>query len=189
MGKVNLKNKSFIFIVGKTSSGKDTIARYITSKYGIKPICSYTTRPKRENETDGVEHYFISAFEMNRIRENESVLAYVKFHNGVEYCSTIQGMTDDRMLYIIDPDGIEYFRSLYDSIKYKIIYVDLEEDIIRERALNRGDDSNVLNKRILAECTIFDNFKNSGSYDYIINTNKDKEAVFKEVDAIMEEIV
>jgi len=43
-------------LIGKTSSGKDTVARYIKDAYGINQVVSYTTRPKRPCETNGVEH-------------------------------------------------------------------------------------------------------------------------------------
>ena len=45
--------KTIICIVGKTGTGKDTIAKYLYNKYGIDAICSYTTREKRDYETDG----------------------------------------------------------------------------------------------------------------------------------------
>ena len=70
-------HKKIIFVVGKTSSGKDTVAKYIKERYNIPIICSYTTRGMRDYEEDGVQHYFISKERMQEILDNEKVIAYV----------------------------------------------------------------------------------------------------------------
>ena len=45
------------YIMGKSSSGKDTIYKKIREKLPqLKRITPYTTRPIREGETDGVEY-------------------------------------------------------------------------------------------------------------------------------------
>ncbi len=48
-------------IMGKSGSGKDTILKEINKveDLNLKTIVTYTTRPKRNNETDGVEYFFI----------------------------------------------------------------------------------------------------------------------------------
>ena len=74
-----MESKKLIFLVGKTSSGKDTVAKYISDKYGIPMVCSYTTRGMRDYEEDGVQHYFVSKERMKEILETESIVAYVKF--------------------------------------------------------------------------------------------------------------
>ena len=53
MGKI-------FYIMGKSSTGKDTIYKRLLddSSLHLKSIVSYTTRPIRVNETDGVEYYF-----------------------------------------------------------------------------------------------------------------------------------
>ena len=45
-----------ITITGPSGAGKDTVARMLSEMSGYKVLCSYTTRPKREGEIDGVEH-------------------------------------------------------------------------------------------------------------------------------------
>ena len=45
-------------IVGRTASGKNYFANLLTNK-GLRRAISYTTRPKREHETDD-DYHFIS---------------------------------------------------------------------------------------------------------------------------------
>ena len=66
-----------ICIVGKTSSGKDSVARILKEKYGIDMVVSYSTAPKREDQIEGVHHYFISSEEMARICKEEKVIALI----------------------------------------------------------------------------------------------------------------
>ena len=49
-----------LIICGKSASGKDTIKRELISKHGFKGIVTYTTRPPRKGEQDGVDYHFVS---------------------------------------------------------------------------------------------------------------------------------
>ena len=47
------------YIMGKSSSGKDTIYNRIRSEEKLLPVVLYTTRPMRENEENGREYHFV----------------------------------------------------------------------------------------------------------------------------------
>ena len=49
-----------IAIVGASGSGKTHMAEFLRNKLNIPTIVSYTTRPKRSWEKEGIEHHFIS---------------------------------------------------------------------------------------------------------------------------------
>ena len=51
------------FIMGKTCSGKTRIVEELCKKYGYHKLVTYTTRPMRKAERDGVDYHFISAKE------------------------------------------------------------------------------------------------------------------------------
>ena len=171
-----------ILLVGKTSSGKDTIARYIKDAYGISQVISYTTRPKRPSETYGVEHFFVSKDEMQKILTTQDILAYTKF-NDTEYCATAQQLEGSDRVYIIDPHGIEELqKKCLDMIT---IYVDLDEHTILDRATKRGDILDTVKTRLRNEREQFDNFKAKKSYDFLVNTDCSLELVFSKVDSIL----
>ena len=47
-------------VMGKSSSGKDTVYKKLKEQYKeFRLIVPYTTRPIREGEKDGVEYYFV----------------------------------------------------------------------------------------------------------------------------------
>ena len=55
-------------IVGKSSSGKDTIYKRLLkiNSLKIKKIIPYTTRPIRQGEKEGVEYHFV---DINRLEQ------------------------------------------------------------------------------------------------------------------------
>ena len=82
--------RKIIALIGKTASGKDSAARFIKGVCGIPQIVSYATRPIREGEVNGREHYFVSDVEMDDIvREENELLAFVRFpKTGYRYCAS-----------------------------------------------------------------------------------------------------
>ena len=49
-----------IALFGEAGVGKDALQNFILKKHpGYNKLISYTTRPKRDNETEGQDYYFI----------------------------------------------------------------------------------------------------------------------------------
>lgn len=177
-------NKKIIAIVGKTSSGKDTVAKVLKEKYGIPAVVSTTTRPMRCYETNGKEHYFVTKTEMNNILNTQTVLAYTKNDKtGIEYCATLESLPSDTCVYIINPDGIRWLKE-HNNNSYHLIcvYVDLSEDQIIERGKLRGDDPDTLRLRLESERKEFDEYRDSHDYDCIIYNDKDLSNLYTQID-------
>lgn len=176
-----------IIIMGKTSSGKDYVAKYLKELYGIPDLVSYTTREKRDKETDGVEHLFITKEKISQIKENEDLIAYtINENTGIEYCATAQAMPAETSVYILNPDGLDWglkYGALKD-IKYFTIYVECSEENILERGKKRGDKIDVLERRLNSEKDEFDAFRNNKRYDYIVYNNGTREELLQQIDAI-----
>ena len=90
-----------ITITGPSGAGKDTVARMLSEMSGYKVLCSYTTRPKRDGEIDGVEHHFVKQCNVPR----DKIVAYTQY-GGYEYWVTIDHVTD-KAIYVIDEDGLK----------------------------------------------------------------------------------
>ena len=90
-----------ITITGPSGAGKDTVARMLYEMSGYKVLCSYTTRPKREGEIDGVEHYFVEKCNVPR----DKMLAYTQY-GGYEYWVSLDQVTNNN-IYVIDEDGLK----------------------------------------------------------------------------------
>lgn len=184
-------SKKLIFLLGKTSSGKDTVAKYLEEKYGYKPVCSYTTRPKRNYEVDGVQHYFVNKEMMSKLVERDDVIAYTKFpKTEVEYCAILGSVDSDKAVYIITPDGVSWFKEHCKDmdLEFVSVYVDLPEDMIINRALERGDSEIKISERLDSEREQFDNYKKNKEYDYLVDNSCSLEQTILQVDNIMRSI-
>jgi len=49
---------NLIYIMGKSSAGKDTVYKSLKDKIDTNIYIPYTTRPMREGEKDGVQYFF-----------------------------------------------------------------------------------------------------------------------------------
>ena len=111
-----------ITITGPSGAGKDTVARMLSEMGGYKVLCSYTTRPKREGEIDGVEHYFVETCNVPR----DKMLAYTQY-GGYEYWVTID-QVKDKSIYVIDEDGLKYLCKRFTDIELFKICVSAREN-------------------------------------------------------------
>lgn len=106
-----------ITITGPSGAGKDTFARMLSEATGIPILCSYTTRPKREGEVYGREHYFVR--ECNAVPFE--MLAYTRY-GGYEYWTRIDQI-GDKAIYVIDEDGLRNLCSNYPEIEICSVYI------------------------------------------------------------------
>ena len=176
-------------IAGRTATGKDTIARYLEDKYGIKPIVSYATRPMRVGEVNGREHKFITADEMSKLKEvPEELLAYTKFPGtGYEYCAITSDLEDECIYsYILNPDGIAWLQEHRKDVPLEIVGLDLDPDEQQRRALLRGDDPDLFESRRASEDEQFTEFLRCA--ENVVNTACSKQEVFSEIDKYVEEL-
>ena len=115
-----------ITITGPSGAGKDTVARMLSEMSGYKVLCSYTTRPKREGEIDGVEHHFVEKCDVSHDR----ILTYTQY-GSYEYWTTIDQVTD-KSIYVIDEDGLKALCKRFPNIElFKICVSAYEETRIR----------------------------------------------------------
>ena len=138
MGKI-------ICLMGKSSSGKDTIFKEIKDdkELNLKPVVSYTTRPKRVNESQGIEYYFINKNELDKFEEENKVIEkrmYNTIHGEWYYCTINDGQIDlnkYNYLFITTLESYKNIRDYYGKEYVYPFYIDIDDGIRLERALER----------------------------------------------------
>ena len=165
------KPKKTIFcILGESGSGKDTLVKYTLDEFKLrlKTVVSYTDREKRENETYGIEHHFVSPDTMTELLENREIAAYTKIGD-FRYCTLISDL-EESDIYIIDPNGLNELKSKYgDRFNFVAIYIDCPYGERRKRSENRSDFNLSFENRALAESGQFSEFRKSHGYDHVVD--------------------
>ena len=145
-----------IIIVGRAASGKDHIRKKFEAQ-GFRYAVSYTTRPPREGEVDGVDYIFISPAEAQEMIKNDDFYEYVEF-NGWLYGTSIRQFDEDDV-FIMTPTGLAHVDE--DSRKKSfVIFIDIDEEIRRERMASRHMPGDSVDRRIEADRKDFENFTN-----------------------------
>lgn len=117
-----------ICIVGASGSGKTHMSKFLYEGFGIPMVVSMTTRPKRRNEIDGIDHKFVSKETINKEKKSDNILAYTQFGD-YEYCALHSDIKDKPICsYVIDEVGLEYI-TLHFSHLYTIIAIYVERSL------------------------------------------------------------
>lgn len=165
--------KKIMCIVGSSGSGKTSASLYLKEKAGANVICSFTTRKKRPEETDGVEHYFVDV-----CQPREQLLAYTVF-GGYKYYALKSQVHGECTVYVIDEIGLADLVAQH-SDEYDIYSVYIERDLAL-RYQSRVKYARVY--RDLARVTLSDDM-----YDYIVENNSTLEEFYEKILNIYNEI-
>ena len=138
-------NEPLFLFVGKSSSGKTTIANILEQKHGFKQVNSYTTRPQRYDGEIG--HMFVTE---NEFKSLGDMIAYT-FYNGNHY-GTTQEQLDQCSIYVVDIPGVEALLQKYHSDRpIVIIYFDTNVFTRINRMIDRGDSDVMIVSRLLQD--------------------------------------
>ena len=116
----------------------------------MKSIVSYTTRPPREHETEGVEYHFISKEEFLQ-KEEQGFFAETASYNVASgetwyYGSAVEDLSDDKVI-IVNPHSLEQLRKIK-SLNPIAFYITVGEETIWNRLRERGDNAAEARRRL-----------------------------------------
>ena len=132
-------------IMGKSSSGKDTIFKLLLSREELKlnRIVSYTTRPIRSGENNGDDYNFVSLEKKDELVESGKVIEIRKYDtvHGPWFYFTVddESINLDSKDYLIIGTVESYvkIRDYYGADKVLPIYIEVDDGIRLSRALER----------------------------------------------------
>ena len=132
-------NGKVFYIIGKSSSGKDTIYKRLLRETNLKPIVPYTTRPMREGEMEGVNYFFVSSVEEMKSRGKIIECRSYNTKLGVwTYATVDDGQIDLSTNSYLTIGTISSYCKIKDYLKDVLpIYIEVDDGIRLERALSR----------------------------------------------------
>ena len=180
------------YIMGKSSSGKDTIYNRIRSEEKLLPVVLYTTRPMRENEENGREYHFVDRACFDKMKSEGKVIEeriYNTIHGEWIYFTSKESIDIEKGNCI----GIGTLES-YVKIKEHFgeavvpIYIEVEDGLRLARAVERERlqtnpkyaelcrrflaDSSDFSEEKLKEAGIIRRFSNEGEIEECIDEIK-----------------
>ena len=132
-------------IIGKSSTGEDTIYRFLLEQkeLKLKKIVTYTTRPMRAGEQDGVEYFFCDDKRAEELEAAGKVIELRAYHTiyGVwKYFTVDDGQVDFGKESSIVTSTVEQYlklREYYGKENVVPIYIEVEDGERLERAIAR----------------------------------------------------
>lgn len=170
-------NKPLFLFVGRSASGKTTIANFLAQKHGYKQVESYTTRSPRFDGESG--HIFVSEEEFKNLGE----LAAYTFYNGNHYGTTLEQLNECD-IYVVDIPGVEtLLKKLKDDTRpICIFYFDASVYNRILRMIDRHDGDVMIISRLLEDEKL-DWFKKLDSLVWHYNNIVGKDVQFYDINA------
>lgn len=162
-----------IILVGKTCSGKSTIADLIEENYGMKRIRTYTTRGMRQGEKDS-EYHFVTVEEFKRLKEEGfffETTEYTVASGFTWYYGTAkEDLMNDFTCVVMNPNGMKKVLHMTDrNINPTVVYLNVTEGCQWARLRERGCDADEAQRRIKADNEDFSDIEDY--YDFALTTD------------------
>ena len=159
---------TLFYIMGKSASGKDSIYQKLQKKEELKlnSLVLYTTRPIRENETDGVEYHFVTEEKLEELEKAGKVIelrVYDTVQGIWKYFTADDGkmdLSEGNCLGIGTLVSYEKLKAYYGEEKIRPIYIEVEDGERLKRAIAREETQEVpkyeeMCRRFLADAQDF----------------------------------
>lgn len=168
--------QQIVILVGKTCTGKTTLAKHLEDKLNFIRIKTATTRPRRDGE-DPDAYYFFTRNNFDHYQYEEAFLE-VDEVNGFKYGSFYRDYlfddTNDRLnkVVVLTPEGVYNAVEQIDKDSLLIVWLDPPEENILKHAISRGESISKVRERLEAEKEIFDRFEHSSLADQVFYQNE-----------------
>lgn len=144
--KVSQKKNMYkiIVLIGEAGSGKDSLMQGVLQENpNLHEIVSYTTRPPREGEIDGINYNFISGEKFGDKVINGEMIEAACF-NGWFYGTGYASLRSDCInIGVFNPTGVESLLAAQD-VEILVFYVRASDKERLIRQLNREENPDVM---------------------------------------------
>ena len=185
---IKTKDKGDLIIIsGTTCAGKGTVIKKLLANHNdIVLSTSYTSRPKRESEIDGVDYYFVSKEEFERKIANGDFLEYAQVQYGSYYGTPKKEVLElldsgKDVILEIDVQGAKQIKELYpETILIFIMAPSMRE--VKRRIMMRGDEN--IDQIISRFKVAYNEINQINNYNYVV-VNDDLDKAVAKVEAIL----
>jgi guanylate kinase len=164
--------RGLLLVVSSPSgAGKTTLCRRLVSEFPeIVFSVSYTTRPKRRGEEDGVDYCFVEDATFQKMVDNGEFAEWAEVHNhryGTTVAAVKQALDGGRhVLFDIDYQGGRQIKAKFEKEAVLVFVLPPSLAVLEERLRKRATDSEEVIERRLRKA--HDELKQYGLYQFLI---------------------
>ena len=173
-----------LMILGPSAVGKDTMINRLKTKFPnvIYKLPSYTTRPKRNGEIEGVDYYFLTKEEFFKLK-NEGKLFGIQEYNNNFYASNkskLEEALENKDKVIILNYNIETANAVKDDLDFNYVAIlPPSESALKERLIKRGTKDEEIEKRMEKSIKEMQLINEANYINYRLVNNIEEEAYNK----------
>jgi guanylate kinase len=184
----NIKRRGMMLVLSSPSgAGKTTLSRkLLETDKGVVMSVSATTRPKRPNEVDGKDYYFVSAEQFaEMVAAGEFLEHATVFGNsyGTPKKPVMDALADGRdVLFDIDWQGAQQLKEGAREDLVSVFILPPSHDELERRLHTRAQDSEEVVRGRMAKAA--GEISHWPEYDYVI-VNRDVDVAHAEIKAVL----
>lgn len=130
-------------LVGESGSGKSTLTAKLVADYrGVKRLVTYTTRPARAGEVNGVDYHFVTDVELDQFAEANKLVVSENFPPMGRFAIVNDGQVDQlsRTVYLVDGSlaRAAALQKFYGTNKVDVVHVYVDDETRLLRMLGRA---------------------------------------------------
>ena len=176
-----------LFVIAAPSgAGKTTLVHALVTRHPeLRFSISYTTRPKRRNEADGVDYLFIDEGEFARLRDAGALLEHAEVfdnHYGTSRAQVDEHLGSGRHVVLeIDWQGTRQVRESMPECVTIFILPPSHDELVRRLRDRRTDSDEVIERRLrdaVSDMSHWDEF------DYVV-INDDLDQAVADLEAVL----
>lgn len=136
-------------LVGPSGTGKNSIITALLKEDNLgnlRQLTTVTTRPKRENETEGKEHYFVSEPRFQELIESGALIEHQLIHKEFYYGAPHEGVkkaidSGEDLIADIDVLGAKALKAAYPENVILIFIAPPDSRVLEERIRSRESET------------------------------------------------
>jgi len=173
---------SILVLSGPSGCGKSSLVGEILKEYDdIYFSISTTTRDMREGECDGVDYHYISKELFEEEIQEGLFLEWAKVHDnyyGTSLKAVQKALLEGKLvIFDIDVQGHEIVKEKFDDILTSLFITTPSAEILRDRLLKRGTDSQDIIERRLSNSR--EEMNRIDEYDFLLVNDNFEETLEK----------
>ena len=142
-----------LILIGPSASGKTEIVKLLIKNHSMEKLVTYTSRTMRIGEVKDKDYHFIEKEDFEERIKNNFFFEYVEY-NGNYYGTAKEDLTKNKVV-ILEKNGLNhYVKHVRNEIT--IVYLKCQEEVLRQRMIKRGDEEEVIIKRLEGDKIKFD---------------------------------